>query len=312
MKLNTKKIFLTTKTTPKRRPKLTQKRKLKSPFVVNSNSHFDLKQKLFVNTNLPKENPFKKPEIYNNRLKNKKYHKMINSSKKTQIDILKSNNILEGSCINNVLLENKFESNRNEPNFEKENKDKKISKQNIDKLSNIFRNSSLRSTIIIDNKGNNNLDLEQKKIIDNYFYKTNIKFLKKTKINQIKVTKYNENNKVFTQKNYLIGVNKCKNDFSINIQKKIFNTDIKKNKTKQKIKNYLFHNKLLSNKENIMKMNAIKGELFDIISEKEKSETNSNSIFENKSIDSSFLGSSLDNDFYKILADKKTFLSNYN
>lgn len=61
-----------------------------------------------------------------------------------------------------------------------------------------------------------------------------------------------------------------------------------------------------------MKMNAIKGELFDIISEKEKSETNSNSIFENKSIDSSFLGSSLDNDFYKILADKKTFLSNYN
>lgn len=314
MKLSTKQLFTNLKSTPKRKPKIINKPK-SSVFVAQYNisnnnnygSNSNIKQKLFETPNIPKENPFKKPVIHYSRLTNIKFNKIINSSKKLNIDILKTDDLFEDSYINNALLTNESESNRYEPIFEKENKDINNFEHHIDNLYNLFRKSSLKSTIIIDNKGNNNLDLEQKRIIDNYFNKTKGKFLKKTKINTIKVTKYNENKNVFTQKNSLIDVNRCKNDFYKNIQKRlIFNTDIKKSKTNQKIKNYLFHKKLLSNEESNMKKNEIKGELFDIMSEKEKSETNGNSIFENKSIDSSFLGSSLDDDFYKTLANKKT------
>ena len=83
------------------------------------------------------------------------------------------------------------------------------------------------------------------------------------------------------------------------------------NKNRKLIKTNMFNNKLVSKKD-VIKNNIINGELFDIFDIKkieEKSETEGNSVFESstqKSNDSSFLGSSLDDEFYMSLADKTT------
>lgn len=315
MKLSTKKLFSTLKSTPKRKPKIIHKPK-SSHFVEqynisNNNNYFsnsNLKQKLFETGNIPKENPFKKPVIHYSRLKNIKFNKIINSSKKLGIESLKTNDLFEDSDINNELLTSESESNRYEPIFEKENKDINNFEQHIDILCNIFRKSSLKSTIIIDNKGNNNLDSEQKKIIETYFNEKNKNSSFKNKINTIPLQKYNKNQNVFKHKYTLIDGIKCNNNFDENIKKKLnFNTETRKVKNKKKIKNNFFHNKLLSTRVNTKK--NIEEDLFDIMSKKEKYQTDGNSVFENltnKSIDSSFLGSSLDDDFYKGLANKKT------
>ena len=308
MKLSTKTLFTALKSTPKKKFKIIHKQKKSFPltmpnkasknnnYIYNSNSN--LKQNLFFNT-INVENPFKQPQMRTSRLTSKKINRIINSkNKKIEIEILKT----EDSYINNILLTNESDTDRYEDKIEKENKDTNKIERNKDTHHNLFRKSNLRSTIIIDNKGNNNLDSEQKKIINNYFNKKNS--FQKLKINTVPLQKYKENNIVFKSKKDLFTVN---NEIKRNLTNCFFKS-CKETKIRRRIKKNIVHQKLLSTKDKIDKK-CIIGELFDIMSEKEKSETEGNSIFENwnnNSIDSSFLGSSLNDDFYMGLTNTKT------
>ena len=53
------------------------------------------------------------------------------------------------------------ENNTNDKKLQ--NNGNKVNRYNSEKIVNFFKKTSLKSTIIVDNKGNNNLDLEQKK-----------------------------------------------------------------------------------------------------------------------------------------------------
>ena len=310
MKLSTNKLFTAQKNSPKMKPKIKHAPKLSSPLVAqkyNSNFNSNYKKNKYISTTSLNENPFKKPQIHPGKLKSKIMNKMDNSNKKnTETDDLFES---EDSYINNVIPTSESESNRHEIKIQNENIDMNNAAKNIDVLCDLFRKSNLKTTIIIDNKGNNNLDFEQKKIIFNYFNtkNKNKKSLKKIKINSNKIQKNSENNNGIIKKTSWIDRNKSKKQ---NLDKFNFKSN-KVNKNRKLIKTNMFNNKLLSKKD-VIKNNIIDGELFDIFDIKkieEKSETEGNSVFESftqKSNDSSFLGSSLDDEFYKSLADKTT------
>ena len=309
MKFSTKTLFTALKNTPKKKVKIIHKQKKSFPLTMpnkaakNNNdiykSNSNLKQNLYLNTINVNDNPFKQPQMHGSRLTSKKINRIINSkNKKIEIEILKT----EDSYINNILLTNESDTDRYEDKIEKENKDTNKNQPNKDTLCDLFRKSNLRSTIIIDNKGNNNLDSEQKKIINNYFNKKNS--FQKLKINSGPLQKHKENNNVFESKKDLFKVN---NEIKRNLTNCFFKS-CKETKIRRRIKKNIVHQKLLSTKDKIDKK-CIIGELFDIMSEKEKSETEGNSIFENwnnNSIDSSFLGSSLNDDFYMGFTNTKT------
>ena len=154
----------------------------------------------------------------------------------------------------------------------------------------MFQSSKLKSTIILDNNGNSNLNNEERKFIEDYLDKKEKleNKIKKCKINSIKVQNYNHNDILLKQKtssNKAINFKFMKNDFLTidNNKRKISNKPILYNKQKNKISDFFkFNGK--SEDEN----------------EKADNDKENNSMFENctnKSFDSSFLGSSLAEDF---------------
>ena len=103
----------------------------------------------------------------------------INSFKKIN-NFWENNDIHEDiSELNNIMPTIETETNRYISN----------KKFNYDLLFDAFKNSELKSTIIMDNEGNNNFNCEQKKIIEGYFDKKKKleKDINKCKINKIKV-----------------------------------------------------------------------------------------------------------------------------
>lgn len=303
MKLSTKKLFSTIKNSPKRKFKINHKQKLSSPYVTSNSisKNSTLKSKLFTKTNNTKENPFSKPQICSNRIRNKNINKILSSKNQNlNLETLKTN---EDSYINNLLLTSESDSNKYEQMSERKNKflSKNEGDHDINTLCELFKQSNLKSTIVIDSKGNNNLDLEQKKIIDNYFNKKN-----KNKINSIPVEEYKENKVIFQQKTPLNSSNKKALSKINNNVKQIINTNENKNKIiKHRI---VIHKKILSTRENINK-NININDSYIIKKEEEKNEIDNNSIFENcsnKSINSSFLGSSLDDKFFQDLTENRT------
>ena len=141
----------------------------------------------------------------------------------------------------------------------------------------------MKSTIIIDDKGNNNLDFEQKKIIDDYFNKkaniinkkkdvtTNNSVFKRQRIRRINTEIYKDNNLLFNKlghiKNPTIDYfNKTANLNSIieNVNKKIIkckNIIIKNNKNNAlKIKEHYLEgknkNNFVNKRFNSSKINA--------------------------------------------------------
>jgi hypothetical protein len=160
----------------------------------------------------------------------------------------------------------------------------------------------------MDNNGNNNLNSEQEKFIKDYLDKkerlqSNIN---KCSINSIKVQNYNHNNILLKQKSNT-------NNKAFNLKYKNFDLDkVRNNILKMDENGNIMGNKpFLSTKDN----NRFK----DILEYEEKNEEDdeintsgnnpindddkeNNSMFENctnKSFDSSFLGSSIAEDFYQ-------------
>ena len=317
MELSTKKLFSSLKNSPKRKFKVNHTIKLSVPNVLidklSNNINPNLKKNLFLKTpNLNKNNPFyKTPKI------NEKKKQGFQSSRKQKInnDILKCTDSPNKSSSyedSSFLFSSESDSdsksekakiikNTNKKEYNKCKNKKKNVKFDIDNLCNKFKLSNLKSTIVIDNEGNNNLNLEQKKFINNYFSQKDKK--DKNKINTIPVQNYKENNKLFEQKtpynNYNSKVFFKKNYFTDKSLSnlKTNNETINKRRT-QKIIN---HKKLQSTK---IMVNVPKLFLFNI--PKETPEIDNHSVFENctnRSIDSSFLGSCINDEFFQNFAD---------
>ena len=262
MELTTKKLFTPTmKIVHKSKIKVNHKSKSKlslpksissSKFKTKINSE-KTESKITMKAFPLNINPFFKA---NGEIINKKIQKGRNTKKRksTNMNYIKTNIIYDDSYMNNLLATNESEANLNENAVNKENRCLNV-KESILKCN-------IKSPNAIDDKGNNNLDSRQTKIINNY---QNIKFAKSSKmtrqknvkINLVPIEKYKENNILFkkeAKKTNIVGDGKMENQSTFDIN------DINKS---------------------------------DV-----------DSIFEtytNKSIDSSFLGSSLDDIFYKDL-----------
>jgi len=268
MKLNIQSLFSSSK-----KPKYSQKKLVKftpSSFntkekTVESTSVKKLEPNKKDNTQLPKVNPFIENFIRKNNHHKTWIHKKTQSSK------------IEKNYFKDILLTSEFDSNLNNEN-------------EIETLCKMFQSSKLKSTIIMDNNGNSNLNNEEKKFIEDYLDKKEKleNKIKKCKINSIKVQNYNHNDILLKQKtssNKAINFKFMKNDFLTidNNKRKISNKPILYNKQKNKISDFFkFNGK--SEDEN----------------EKADNDKENNSMFENctnKSFDSSFLGSSLAEDF---------------
>lgn len=295
MKLNTKKLFS--------KEKFTSKKKLSSKNTFSTASNKDkLKQrtnkrfntctnkgkitdKLYI---IPNTIPFKR---------NKQKKRINNLSNKTQrfyFEFPKMNDFLnntdEISDFNNLASTLESESIRqaNEP-FD------------IEKLCDKFKNSSLKSNFIIDDEGNNNLNFEQKKIIEDYFdKKKNLKQnINTCRINIIKVQEYNKND-ISSKGNDCLYNQKIKH---INIKNNVI-----VNANKKKIIPLQFghlRNKLEIGRRILStKFNQNIKTLLNNDNENKNDESNNNSLFENynnKSMDSSFLDSSIGEDLVKTI-----------
>ena len=264
-----------------------------------------------------KKNPF----TYKNKKLSKQKKRIISkplNSKGQQVKINfinfnKTNDFWE----KNYLNEDLSERDNMTPTIETETNGYINNKEfDYDELFNAFKNSELKTTIIMDNCGNSNLNCEQKKIIENYFYKKKEleKNIKKCNINTIKVEKYHCND-IHMKQNKSQMVNLNNKNFS---NSKINNFNLNKKKIRmpfiEKGNRFIPGKKILSTKENLLIR-----DLFEIKDEKNKeniyiinsddeSEEN-NSIFENfqkKSDDSSFIDSSEGEDL--ILAFKENDL----
>ena len=268
MKLNIQSLFSSSK-----KPKYSQKKLVKftpSSFntkekTVESTSVKKREPNKKDNTQTPKVNPFIENFIRKNNCHKTRIHKKTQSSK------------IEKNYFKDILLTSEFDSNLNNEN-------------EIETLCKMFQSSKLKSTIIMDNNGNSNLNNEEKKFIEDYLDKKEKleNKIKKCKINSIKVQNYNHNDILLKQKtssNKAINFKFMKNDFLTidNNKRKISNKPILYNKQKNKISDFFkFNGK--SEDEN----------------EKADNDKENNSMFENctnKSFDSSFLGSSLAEDF---------------
>ena len=343
MKLNTKNLFelsSSLKTTPKTKIKNTHRAELNSPYIpVNkvpknkANTNSNLKQKFFQNSN-KKINPFSESSERSHDLKFIKLTKISSTKKaKMKLETLEKNDLFEDSDANNMALTNESDNNNNNNDNnnkeKKRNSDKSNNNKNIpisqkefefEELYNVFKKSSLKSTIIIDNNGNNNLDFEQKKIIEDYFNKKTSKncinnFVRP--IRKIPTQIYRDNNLIFNRINHYKNVNNNNNN---KYNPNTFNAKTSKNKNLN-INNMKFKNNCVKIKENLLednnkfssnykKMKSTNIESFILLDDEKlikkekikKDEDENNSIFENESnnsFDSSFLGSSFDDDFYK-------------
>ena len=289
MKLSTKKLF---KSTQKPNYSKIQKQK---PSAVNSNSkinpnHTSKIGQMSSKTILMKINPF------NSDNKIRKQQKHITTKLPTlQLKSPNDKNLLSD-------LDNNANNYYNLPNNESDsNKQIHDEEMDIEVLRNLFHSSKLNKALIMDDQGNNNIDSEQKQLIKNCIDEKDRleKNIKNCKINSIKTQKYHENNIFSKQKN-----NIDKNASNLKYKK----VDVKdKEVIRSRYRVNTVRNKKLNFDKNILinrKSNGFKNLIIftetKCIEDTKNSEMNkdkeNNSIFENctnKSLDSSFLGSSM-------------------
>ena len=206
MRISTKKIFRTLKNSPKKKNRTTQKSsKLSTKFLSFNNlckmDNSKIKKNLFSKSIYQTEkNPFKRTQNYTCKNKRKAIKRGSSQIKNIGINIVnKNDDFLEDSFINNLLLTNETVSNLFDKNIKTENNQNKKKEEDIDTLCNLFKNSKLNTAFAIDNKDNNNLNNEQKQIIDHYFNQKD-KDGSNKKINTIPVQKYKENKALFEVK----------------------------------------------------------------------------------------------------------------
>ena len=286
MEFSTKKIF----TPPlKNNSKTCIRSSYKFKFSLqNSKSKFSInscKEKIIFKKKLTKKiNPFHNTISKTKFLSKQKVNKFLNVKKNTKqnLKFIYTKDMFEGSYIDNLFSTNESDSYKLEDTLNE-------AEPNPNKY---FKKSNLKSTIIIDNNGNNNLDLEQKKFIYNYLNKKFDSKTKKinnnnnhTKINSIPVQKYKENNILF--KNQLI---KKKNEIKKKKKTQIVNP--------QEIFALLQNNNKINKENNLTKNKKQKNE-------KDKYSKSNFEVCTDFSLDSSFLGSSLNDNFYQELIGKK-------
>ena len=291
MKLSTKKIFTSSK---KAKNQLNKKSKLsitKSVPINKSNQsstekkeNSNQKSNKKNNTASNKINPFN-GNLSKSNNQNNFLRKKLQSSKEQILKFSKNDNNdtrpnteHENNTVNDNALNDEF-------TLEEKNKNQNQNEFDIETLVNLFKykSSKLKSTIIMDDNGNNNLNSEQKKFIMDCFDKK-IKMennVKKCKIDLIKPKKSCKDR----FQNYSINLNKKSKNFIRTDRSKRFKTRQPIFSTKQ---NYKFKEMIKfeerKNDEDILNIN------------KSHDDKENNSIFENctdKSLDSSFLGSSL-------------------
>ena len=289
MKLSTKKLFKSTQ-----KPKYSKIQKQK-PSAVNSNNkinpnHTSKIGQMSSKTILMKINPF------NSDNKIRKQQKHITTKLPTlQLKSPNDKNLLSD-------LDNNANNYYNLPNNESDsNKQIHDEEMDIEVLRNLFHSSKLNKALIMDDQGNNNIDSEQKQLIKNCIDEKDRleKNIKNCKINSIKTQKYHENNIFSKQKN-----NNDKNASNLKYKKvdvkdkEVIRSCYRVNTVKNKKLNF-DKNILINRKSNGFKNLIIFTET-KCIEDTKNSEMNkdkeNNSIFENctnKSLDSSFLGSSM-------------------
>lgn len=292
MKSSIRKVYTpSVKNTPKKKLKACHKMKLSSPlkeFDDKTNGKLNLnstrKNKKCKTTIEQSKNPSVKISHKIGCLSSKRQDK-INNEQKKKIKTKASTDIFDDSYLNNLLLTNESDSNRYEQTHEVENNLPNGEDSDYDHLFELFKKSNLlKSTIVIDKNGNNNLDLEQKKIIDNYFFKfnkggANLNDYEESKINSIPIQKYKDNNKLF-------------------IQNRPMPICLGKN---TRVKKCLDFNR----KRYIVKDSDAKNKFFG--QEDETDEFSNLEACTDRSIDSSFLGSCLNDTFYQELALNKNY-----
>ena len=299
MSLDTNKLF--TGLNEKNKKRIKHMPKLSAPFVslTSKNENKNFKQKIMTKAINVNQNPFlETPSDIQKRKTCKKICKQFTSKTIRQNLKIDQDRLFDDSDDNYVLPTSETDSNLYEETNEnkKENGSRNIPKSNLDELCELFKKSksNLKTAIIIDNDGNNNLNSEQKKFIDEYF-KNKSKDKKneqKIKINDIFVEKYKINKAVLGQKSAFDSNNGKK---SVQFQMKSKKNTIPKKifSSKQVIKpNFKLEFGIYNNTDRNFK--------------REKNYKDNNSILEygsNKSVDSSFLGSCLEDPFYKELAD---------
>ena len=289
MKLSTKKLFKSTQ-----KPKYSKIQKQK-PSAVNSNNkinpnHTSKIGQMSSKTILMKINPF------NSDNKIRKQQKHITTKLPTlQLKSPNDKNLLSD-------LDNNANNYYNLPNNESDsNKQIHDEEMDIEVLRNLFHSSKLNKALIMDDQGNNNIDSEQKQLIKNCIDEKDRleKNIKNCKINSIKTQKYHENNIFSKQKN-----NIDKNASNLKYKK----VDVKdKEVIRSRYRVNTVRNKKLNFDKNILinrKSNGFKNLIIftetkcieDTKNSKMNKDKENNSIFENctnKSLDSSFLGSSM-------------------
>ena len=291
MKLSTKKIFTSSK---KAKNPLNKKSKLsitKSVPINKSNQsstekkeNSNQKSNKKNNTASNKINPFNENLSKSNN-QNNFLRKKLQSSKEQILKFSKNDNNdtrpnteHENNTVNDNALNDEF-------TLEEKNKNQNQNEFDIETLVNLFKykSSKLKSTIIMDDNGNNNLNSEQKKFIMDCFDKK-IKMennVKKCKIDLIKPKKSGKDR----FQNYSINLNKKSKNFIRTDRSKRFKTRQPIFSTKQ---NYKF--------KELIKFEERKNDEDSLNFNKSHDDKENNSIFENctdKSLDSSFLGSSL-------------------
>lgn len=319
MELSTKKLFSSLKNSPKRKFKVNHTTKLSAPNMlfdkISNNINPNLKKQLFLKTShLNKNNPFYKNQKMCDKKKKKFQSTKFQSFKfqKIDADLLKPNDTQNKSssyddsifCSSESDSESEKTKNENVKDKKEENKcnNKNMNtKFDIDNLCNLFKSSNLKSTIVIDDEGNNNLNLEQKKFINDYFIQKGIK--DKNKINTIPVQKYKENNKLFKQKTPHIN-NNTKVFFNKNnvAEKSLSNLKTNNETINKRRTQKIITQKKLKSTKNMVSV----PKLFLSNIPKKTPELDSRSVFEdcaNRSIDSSFLGSCLSDEFFQNFAD---------
>lgn len=302
MKLSTKELFTPSKKGPKKKLNNIHKLKIITHHDIINKTNKNQKRELYT-VSLYK-NPFREPKFetsQNSKSKKKIVRKSkINNISKLNLDIFQtSDNILEDSvCCNDV-----FAGEENSNKYEYLLKEQKIKKiiENDDKFFPLFQKSNFKKTIIIDKKGNNNLNIPKKFFFQEEKYKKN-KNIKKPINNKPKKEYFSTNLLLtFANKKNKNVLKKNKNNTTKNI-----NDDFRENKG-LKIQNILYK-KLFSTEKYIQKDSLEINNGKNKKGKEEKKVPEDSSIFEDytyKSLDSSFLGSSLGENFYKYLNDKK-------
>ena len=327
MKLNTKNIFCSSlKTTPKTKYKNSKKSNV-NEIALNSNKKIKnktnhnskVKQKLFQGSNRM-NNPFIQTteENYGSKIINptkKNTQKIVNIK---FIEEEEKNDLFDDSYSysKDVMLTSKTNTIKNNKIKEriKTFNNAKSNKNNLNQLYNLYKKS-----IIVDNFGNNNLNYEKKKIIKNYFKKKsnaseqlcrNNFFRPNIKKTPTQIYKNNNllMNKIYHLKASTIDTNdKTNNPTYKKIDNLLKNNHFTNKNTCITIKekdNEDNHRKLKIKSDKKMEQACFLLNRLLINEEENRKKIEENSVFEASShisFDSSFLGSSFDNDFYQNL-----------